>query len=614
MSHSGAHRDTEAVASSSAPESFDERTMTEADSAARGTPTTLPPRTVIGRYVVLEPIGAGGMGIVYAAFDFALGRKVAIKLVRARPGKPSFGSARLLREAQAAAKLSHPNIITIHDVGTFAGQVFIAMEIVEGGSLAAWLDEQRRPWRDVLAAFVQAGRGLAAAHAAGIIHRDFKPENVFIGRDGRVRVGDFGLARAASSPSEGDDAIPAEVSPSLEEPLSAAAMAESALTRTGTRVGTPAYMAPEQHAGEVVDHRADQFSFCVALYEGLYGQRPFRGEDMEAIAAHAGIGLPRDPPEDSRTPAWLYGVLARGLSARPKDRFPSMDALLAALNVRHTTWTRAVALAMAVLAGTTLALWHGQQPPPLLCAGAERKLAGVWDDGRRERAHEAFLATGAPGAPETWRTVERNLDEYAAGWVKMHTEACEATQLRGEQSQEMLDLRTQCLSRRLDEVNALVDLFTRADSTVVSKAAVASRLVSSVNDCADAVLLREGVRLPSDPAKRAVHDALARQLAEVKALQYTAKYTEALALADTVTRTARQEELRATEAPTTTAPAPASAAWSTTSPRWVVWRKPSRSAPNSSTSATSWGSGTRSIGSTTRAPAPPAATPTTSTR
>src|SRR5439155_5865060 len=237
------------------------------------------PMKALGRYVVERELGSGGMGLVYAAYDPELGRKVALKLVRPRAsGKmgPSEGRARLLREAQAMAQLTHPNVVAIHDVGTFGDQVFIAMEYVEGRTLSEWLSATKRPWREIVSLFAQAGRGLAAAHAKNIVHRDFKSDNVWVGEDGRARVLDFGLARAmrgagelpqsAGAPAEG------KATRSPRVPLLAAAV-----TLPGTFLGTPPYMAPEQLKGESGDARADQFSFCVALYYALYGELPFAG-------------------------------------------------------------------------------------------------------------------------------------------------------------------------------------------------------------------------------------------------------------------------------------------------------------------------------------------------
>ncbi|MFP2913550.1 serine/threonine-protein kinase, partial [Pyxidicoccus sp. 3LFB2] len=267
---------------------------------------------VLGRYVVLDKLGAGGMGVVLSAYDPKLDRKVALKLVRSLKG---HGAAelqqRLLREAQAVARLSHPHVIAVFDVGTVDERLFMAMEFVEGPTLRKWLTATKRDWREVLAAFQQAGQGLAAAHAAGLVHRDFKPDNVLVDTRGRVRVTDFGLARF--------EHVPASVLPSGA--LSPEAVPQDGLTRTGSLLGTPGYMAPEQWDGQEVDARGDQFSFCVALHEALYGVRPFaRGTPPDFTQLQP---IPAQTP----VPAWVRRVVLRGLSVAPEARFTSMDAL-----------------------------------------------------------------------------------------------------------------------------------------------------------------------------------------------------------------------------------------------------------------------------------------------
>jgi serine/threonine protein kinase len=232
-------------------------------------PEPLARGTQVGRYVLLDAVGSGGMGVVYAAYDPELDRKVAIKLLRFDRLGSEAGERdrlRLQREAQAIARLSHPNVVHVYDVGTFGDQVFVAMEFVAGRTLRQWAEEEPRPWREVVDRFALAGRGLAAAHAAGLIHRDFKPDNVLLGDDGRVRVVDFGLARPAGQ----------QPAPEGERTPSGGTLAHP-LTEWGVVVGTPAYMAPEQLRGEASDERSDQLSFCVSLYETLYGERPFPG-------------------------------------------------------------------------------------------------------------------------------------------------------------------------------------------------------------------------------------------------------------------------------------------------------------------------------------------------
>jgi len=303
--------------------------------------------TQVGRYVVTGMIGAGGMGVVYAADDPELDRKVAIKLLR-RDLRAAYGEARLQREAQAMARISHHNVIAVHDVGAHDDQIFVAMDLVDGQSLRAWLRARPRSVGEVVSSFAAAGRGLAAAHAAGLVHRDFKPDNVLVGDDGRVRVTDFGLARVEDArPDPGDDGRDDAIA--IDQPL----------TVSGAVIGTPAYMAPEQLAGGHVDARSDQFSFCVALYEALYGERPFAGANLAELEAEVAAGRVRPPPARTRArvPSSLRAILLRGLSVRPGDRFSTMDDLVAALGRDRTRVPRTVAwaaLALAAIAGVGL--------------------------------------------------------------------------------------------------------------------------------------------------------------------------------------------------------------------------------------------------------------------
>ncbi|WP_164010768.1 protein kinase domain-containing protein [Pyxidicoccus trucidator] len=320
-------------------------TLTEA-----GTEPVLPEGTRLGPYVLRELLGAGGMGVVYAAEDPKLGRRVALKLLRPlRDGAEGEGRERLLREAQAMARLSHPNVLPVFELGTADGRDFLAMEWVEGTTLGGWLRARERPWREVLELFLAAGAGLAAAHRAGLVHRDFKPANVLVGLDGRPRVTDFGLARHGMS----DRALAA--TPAVSN--------EPALTRAGAVAGTPAYMSPEQRAGRPVDARSDQYSFCVALHEALHGERP-SGPEGRARGATV---------TSSRIPKHVRAALARGLAAAPEDRFPSMDGLLAALSRPRRSPFPAVSLRLAVallLLGTGLvvSLWRQVAPEPPVTA------------------------------------------------------------------------------------------------------------------------------------------------------------------------------------------------------------------------------------------------------
>jgi eukaryotic-like serine/threonine-protein kinase len=457
--------------------------------------------TAIGRYVLIDQVGSGAMGVVYAAYDHGLDRKVAVKLLR-HPERGA-GRRRLQREAQALARLSHPNVVAVHDIGTYRDQVFVAMEYVEGRDLRRWLTDEPRTWRQVLDVFRRAGDGLAAAHAVGIVHRDFKPDNVLIDRHGRVQVGDFGLALVGRDLVDSGDGGAASGSSSSGEPI---------LTATGAAVGTPAYMSPEQHVGSRnIDARADQFSYCVALYEALHGARPFEGESVLALYEQIEAGTVREPPRDSPVPPWLHRAVVRGLAADPAARHPSMDALLSELRRDRTVWRRRAiaATAAAVLLGGGLALgstsgWFAAGED--MCGGAGARLAGVWDAARAAELRSAFLATGSSAAEVQATTAIRYLDHYGERWAAMRRDSCEATHVRGDQSSEVLDLRTACLDRRLGELRAVAASLLRADREMVAQATEATRTLSPLSSCANVTALT-GQVAPGDEAKsRLAHE------------------------------------------------------------------------------------------------------------
>jgi pentatricopeptide repeat protein len=483
----------------------------------------------VGRYVILRTIGQGGMGVVYAGYDPELERKVALKLLRPDRSRGEAARLRLLREAQAIARLSHLNVVTVFDTGSFGDQVFIAMELVPGRTLREWLDERgRRPWREVVPLFLAAGRGLAAAHAAGLVHRDFKPENVLLGDDGRVRVVDFGLARPAGIDAAGEEGSP------VSSPVSSG-MLGSPITDHGVVLGTPAYMAPEQLNGAAADARSDQYGFCVALWEALYGTRP-------------AAGAPSEAPPCSRVPPWLRQALARGLSADPADRHPSMDALLAVLGRDPWILRRRALAAAAVLiaAGAAGLAWeHSRQG---LCRGGEDRVAGLWNAPRKQAVHAVFAATRAAYAEPAWRAVESALDRYFGAWAAAHREACAATRIRGEQSEDLLDRRMSCLDQRFREAAALVDVFAQADPGVVKNAVNATGKLAGVEDCSDAAALMAPVPRPRDPRLRARIAAAEQRLARAQALSDAGRDAAALQDLDGVAGEARAVAYRPLEA------------------------------------------------------------------
>ncbi|HKE17312.1 MAG TPA: serine/threonine-protein kinase [Kofleriaceae bacterium] len=517
-------------------------------------PDLLAPGTEVRRYVVLEPLGEGAMGVVYAAYDVQLDRKIALKLVR--DPRRIVARARLLREAQALAQLSHPNVVAMFDVGTHRDQVFVAMEFVDGRTLRRWLADAPRTRREVIDVYRRAGEGLAAAHEAGIVHRDFKPDNVLVDDRGRVLVADFGLALI----DRGDD----EVAPDDDEEDDGedgadrgAAGPAADLTATGAAVGTPAYMAPEQRSGRApVGARADQYSYCVALHEALCGARPSVADESarpagserdEPTAGHrappvpppsgsGGPGAANAPATGRHLPARLRRVLARGLSTAPDDRYPSMSALLADLGRapgrrrRRIAAAAAAAIALAAIAIALAGAGGLFAAPEQPCEGAAARMRGVWDGARRHAVQSAFGASGSPLAASAFGRVERSIDGFVSDWVAMHTQACEATRVRGEQSPAVLDLRMACLAERRTELGALVDALSArdVDAKTVERSINAARDLSPLARCADGATLDEQVRPPTDPQGSARVAALRARFARLQAQTRTGRFVQSL--------------------------------------------------------------------------------------
>lgn len=482
----------------------------------------------LGRYMVLDALGRGGMGIVYAAYDPVLDRRVALKILR-RATLDSADQERLVGEAVAMARLTHPNVVTVFDVGTFARRLFIAMELVEGETLRAWA-ERPRSWRETLAMYLQAGRGLAAAHAAGIVHRDFKPDNVLVGRDGRARVADFGLALGDSLPEAGaraGDPLGGEPEISI--------------------VGTPRYAAPEQLDGAQVDARADQFSFCAALWEALCGKPPFEGRSVLTLLDSIERIEPR-PPQGRDIPARVRAALLRGLRPDADARFPSMDALLEAL-ARETLsarWRTGV-VAGAVLLGAVglFAVERSTQrsraeEAERACAVGTSELSGVWDAGMAAQMRQSFAASGVRDAADTADRVARKLDAFVSAWMGARSDACRAAHVRHEQPEDAFRLRTDCLDRARDEARASTELLARADAQVAKRGLTLAYGLPDVRWCADVPALRASVGLPDDPVRRAAAIALRQRIDAVSAAFSVGRGADSLGEMASIVEAARQ--------------------------------------------------------------------------
>ncbi len=381
----------------------------------------LDPGDKVDRFSILGRIGHGGMGVVFSAYDPRLDRKVALKLLRSSDDSkltPEEAQARLLREAQALAQQSHPNVIAVYDVGTYKSEVYIAMELVEGKTLGQWLRAYQRSQREILDKFQQAGRALAAAHGSGLVHRDFKPDNVLVGDDDRVRVMDFGLARSLfyDIPEESLD-------PNFRIAVDGVSELNRSLTATGAVLGTPRYMAPEQFLGRLADARSDQFSFCVGLWEALHGKHPFEGGTARALAESADTRPVA--PAGSRMPAWVQRVLERGLAREPARRYPSMEALLRDLQPpRPSTRGRVLPVAALAVAVIVLGVYlyksrreadDARNAIEEALRAAERKVAEAQVDQieleglRQEREKLVKLVESARGMTERVRLLEEEI-------------------------------------------------------------------------------------------------------------------------------------------------------------------------------------------------------------
>ncbi|MGH1347179.1 MAG: serine/threonine-protein kinase [Nannocystales bacterium] len=477
-------------------------------SVVLGEPRSIQRGDSIGRYLVVDTLGAGAMGVVYRAYDPDLDRTLALKVVSQRADGSSRGEkeqARLLREAQAMARVSHRNVIQVFDVGMIDSAVYVAMEFVDGTTLKEWLAPKRTP-QQVLRLFEAAGRGLAAAHSQGLIHRDFKPDNVMVDRNDLPRVLDFGLARTS------DRTDTDEITQSLRSAERSISL-EASMTEAGALMGTPAYMSPEQYRGEPADQRSDQFAFCVALFEALVGRRPFEGRTLTALAASVTRGKV-DLPDNSPVSRGVMQAILRGLSVEPDDRHASMDALLARL-VRSRSGSRGLGILVGgaglAIGAAALARGNGSVQPPTPCQGADADAAAVWSQPRQERIDIAFTARAGDRGHRVWADAATKLDAHLARWVAARTDACEATRVRSEQSEALLDLRIACYDARLRDIDATLHALESVDAVGVNNARDAVAELDGLVACSQTKRLLETTPRPTDPARlEALEDLEAR--------------------------------------------------------------------------------------------------------
>ncbi len=502
------------------------------------------PGTRLGRYVVERLLGRGGMGVVVLAHDPELDRPVAIKVLR--PERRAEDEERLVREARAMARVVHPNVLVIHDVGAADGRIHLAMEYIEGTTLRDWLADAPRSESEILAAFAAAGRGLAAAHAVGIVHRDFKPDNVLVAKDGRIRVADFGLAhasRAHATPATGDEADGERAPASFGD----------GLTHTGLVMGTPAYMAPEQHAGERATPRTDQFAFAVALWAALTGARPFAGKDLAELAANVRAGkIVVTDAARAKLRRPIERALRRALAVDPAARFATMNDLLAALAPRRSRriWAAVGTLAAGGLALGAVLLLRSKPPPPApACAGIDAEMASTWNDRERAALRASLTAADVPPASGVSREeaagrVVATFDSYAAAWVAEATDACQATNVRHAQTEELFAARTACLADRRGEMHALVTALEKGDATVLDRALVASARLTPVSACTDAVALRAHGPPPPAPAIAGDVERIRASLRDVRALDASGHSYQAEQAAKAAVEQARALDFR----------------------------------------------------------------------
>ncbi len=456
-------------------------------SADTGNAKAIPLGTELGRYVTKRFVGAGAMGVVFEAEDPALQRRVAIKVMRS--ARSATAQELLKREAQVMAQLSHRNVATVFDVGVVDERSWVAMEFIEGPTLRSWLQSEPRSEQAILARILEAGSGLAAAHKAGVIHRDFKPDNVLVETSSaRVVVTDFGLSFGSGETSQA--------------------------TPSGSIVGTPAYMAPEQRLGNA-DAASDQFAFCISVVEAFAGRRPFDTGRLDAQVL-------------AQVPRRIRPALARGLSIDPKDRWPSLEALLTALTPpRRERQVLAAAAALSVVA--VGAVGTNAYRRAHVCDGAGTAVQSVWNAEARANFHAAFLSTGLPFARVAADGLATELDSWSTQWSKTASEICETTEVAHTQSGELGDLRRECLDDRLRELKAVTAALTHADAKMVKSATSIGRQLPSLSDCDDEKALRAPVRLPASPELAAKVSVVRESLAAASALRVTSQFKEATA-------------------------------------------------------------------------------------
>jgi tetratricopeptide (TPR) repeat protein len=505
----------------------DELTVTTGGAKLKaGAPKTLAPGAVLAaRYQVEAVIGEGGTGTVFRAWDRVLGETVAVKILHPARALERSWIKRLAREVRVARAIRHPNVCRVFELGHADGHWFVTMELATGGTLRQLLRDPAplRPLAERLADARAICAGLAAIHAVGIIHRDVTPQNILRMADGRLVISDFGLA------VERDD-------------------------NTTVHGGTPAYMPPEAVMGERSDQRSDVWQIGAMVHEILFGRRPEWDRTVPGMALRWPLPADASPVEEELA-ALCRDCLAQNPALRPPTAIAVVGRLEAAEKARPRAWSARVWLrgravvrrrpwllgvaGLAALAAVGVRVARQSARPPL-CRGGQAKVAGIWDAHAREQVRRAFVATQKAYAADAFAGVDRAIDRYLEAWVGMYTESCEATQVRGEQSSEVLDLRTACLDDRLQGLRALGQLFAQADGDVVGNAIGAATSLGGLDRCADVKLLRAVVEPPEDPAQRERVAGLRRRLAAAKAARDAGQVQTAMKAAAGIAADARK--------------------------------------------------------------------------
>lgn len=483
----------------------------------------------IGRYVLLEPRGAGAMGVVYSAYDPELDRKIAIKLLRTErdavgvPATQELRTQRLLREARSLAKIAHPQVIPVYDVGTHEGEIFLAMELVDGPTLTQWLvHEPPRTSVEIVAMYVQAGRGLAAAHDVGIIHRDFKPDNVLVGLDGRARVTDFGLARSELSTS---------INGESPEALS--------LTRTGALTGTPLYMAPEQFEHQPVTAKTDQFSFGVALWSALYSSHPFAIDSLSALAKSVQNGELQGTPKslDRKVAPELKSILLRALRTKPEQRFDTMHDLLAALaphgvaKVARRTTLVAVAAGLCAVSAIAIGQSRARAAKPL-CNDGTVRIEATWSANLQRELRDNFLRISPNTAERAFSVVQQNIARFQSRWAQTYNGVCRERTERGQPFDPSSGSKERCLASQRVHLEALLSSLNPSQGESLQASLLATQALPDPTVCARSTTDAIERFMPADPTLRTRALGIERAIATLAAQRLTGHFAGVDAVAE----------------------------------------------------------------------------------